>query len=255
MRTSPILFAVLVVMAAGCSPSGGGGNATAGPAAGLANTAWTVITLNGAPTLDGAKPTLAFAADGTVSGSAGCNQYQAMFQADGGSIRITNVTSTLMMCAGAFGQQEQVFMKALDGVSTWRLNEASQLAMAGGIAFVAGQGVAEGPPETPPVLDLPGTSWILTEMGGTADFAHLVPTLAFGNDGTVSGFSGCNRFHGIYTTDGRVVSLVSTKIGCQRPASEIEATYLDALSGVTSTNLVDGKLVIDGPIQLTFSPG
>jgi len=131
---------------------------------------------------------------------------------------------------------------------------AGELEIDGAIRIVAGTGVAEGPADDAPGLELPGTAWVLTEMGGTADFAHIVPTLAFGEDGTVSGFAGCNTFHAIYSSGGQIRSLATTKIGCQRPASTIETEYLEALSRVTSWTLVDGNLVMEGPVPLTFGP-
>ena len=52
----------------------------------LENTSWTVNSIAGAPTLPEARPTLTFAADGTVSGTSGCNQYSGAYRRDGGSI-------------------------------------------------------------------------------------------------------------------------------------------------------------------------
>lgn len=268
MRTSLGSFLVVgaMVMVA-CSPSAppsdsASAGASAGPPAGasdtaengLVNTSWTVITLNGAPTLETRKPTLTFGADGSVTGNTGCNGYSGTYRADAGNISITNVSSTLVLCEGAFGRQEALFVKGIQIASTWRRNEAGQLEMLDGIGLVAAPGVAAAPPEATSGMELPGTSWELTEMAGTADLAHLVPTLIFGADGRVSGFSGCNTFNGTYFSDGRIVSLMSTKRGCPPPASTIEAEYLDALSNVTSWTVVDGKLRMDGPVPLTFAP-
>jgi heat shock protein HslJ len=104
---------------------------------------------------------------------------------------------------------------------------------------------------------LGGTSWNLAEMGGTADFAHIVPTIEFGTDGTVSGFAGCNTFSGTFTTGGTTLTmglLASTEIGCQRPASAVEAEYLEALSGVTNWEIdANGSLTLGGPALLRFT--
>ena len=244
--------ATLVACAPGDSdvPTGSDGTANGG----LVDTSWTVASLDGVPSIPNARPTMTFAGDGTVSGSAGCNQYSGSYRTDGSGITITQVASTLMMCQGDLGQQEAVFLKGLNGAATWHVTQAGQLEIDGAIRIVAGSGVAEGPPGDAPGLELPGSAWVLTEMGGTADFAHIVPTLAFGDDGTVSGFAGCNTFHAIYTAGGLIRSLETTKIGCQRPASTIEAEYLDALTHVTSWTLVDGNLVMEGPVPLTFGP-
>ncbi len=91
-------------------------------------------------------------------------------------------------------------------------------------------------PATPRACDhdghLAGTSWVLIEMGGTADLAHLVPTLEFGVDGQLSGFAGCNQFSGPYAISGADLtlgSLATTKMACIRPGSVVESTYLEAL--------------------------
>lgn len=246
------LIAVAVILVA-CTPRS---DDTAN--GGLVNTSWTVIAIAGGQTLDGAKPTLTFAQDGTVSGSAGCNHYSAAFRTDGASISVGEVASTLMGCNGERGSQEAAFLDALRGAATWRLADDGKLVIGGIGEIVAGAGVAEGPPGDEPGADFVGTRWILAEMGGTADFADLVLTLEFSSDGSVSGFAGCNTFGGPYTVDESSLSigpLASTKIGCPPPASAVEAEYLEALAGVTAWTGADGRLEFEGAVPLTFEPG
>lgn len=224
---------------------------------GLANTSWTVISIAGQPTAPDARPTMTFAADGTVSGSGSCNQYSGSFRTDGDRIEFGPVSSTLMGCEGQRGEQEAAFLSALQGAATWRQTDDGNLMIGGAGEIVAGPGVAEGPPGDGPVADLAGTSWILVDIGGTADFAPLVPTLEFGADGAVSGFAGCNTFSGSYTLTGDALSLAPlamTRIGCQRPASAVEAEYLSALAGAkTWASGEEGQLVLGGAIPLTFT--
>ena len=229
---------------------------------GLGNTSWTVISIAGQPTAPEARPTMTFAADGTVSGSGGCNQYNGSFRSDGDRITVGQVSSTLMGCDGQRGLQEAAFLSGLQGATSWRQADDGNLVIGGAAEIVAGPGVAEGPPGDPPagepIADLAGTSWILADMGGTADLARLVPTLEFGADGTVSGFAGCNTFTGSYTLSGYALTLgplATTRIGCQRPASAVEAEYLTALSGTTTWAAGDdGQLVLGGAVPLTFTP-
>jgi len=244
-----ILTAVFAVIA--CSP---GGDDTAN--GGLGNTSWTVTSIGGQATLPEARPTMTFAAGGTVSGSGGCNQYSGSFRTDGDRIAFGQVSSTLMGCEGQRGLQEAAFLSAVQGAATWRLADDGNLVLGGAVEIVAGSGVAEGPPGDEPVADLAGTSWTLAEMGGTADFAHVVPTLEFGADGTVSGFAGCNTFRGPYTLTGDGLTLgplATTRIGCQRPASAVEAEYLAALAATTSAASDGGQLVLGGAVPLTFT--
>lgn len=247
------LFAVLA-----CSPPGAD---TAN--GGLGNTSWTVASIDGQDTLPEARPTMTFDAGGTVSGSGGCNQYSGSFRTDGDRIAFGQMSSTLMGCEGPRGQQEAVFLKALDGAATWRQTEAGQLEIGGALPIVAGPGVAEGPPGDDPPGDDPGvvlagTSWNLMELGSMSDFAGLVPTLQFGVDGTVAGFTGCNQFHGPYTAVGgdlKIGTLVTTKMACPR-ASEVEGKYLEWLPRVSSWSLGgDGRLTLGGPEPLIFVRG
>ncbi len=254
MRKSLILLMAVGALTASACSLRGDDNASGG----LANTAWTVVSIGGAVTLADAQPTMAFAPDGTVSGSAGCNQYSGPFRTDGDRITVGALASTLIGCEGDRGAQELAFTSGLSGATNWRQIENGNLLLSGVTEIVAEPSGPDGPPETAPPTELPGTSWVLTEMGGTADFANILPTLAFGGDGTVSGFAGCNTFNGTYTVEGSSLTfgpLASTKIGCERPASAVETEYLGALSGVTGWTLVDGRLVMDGPVPLTFGPG
>lgn len=63
-----------------------------------------------------------FAADGRVSGSAGCNRYTAGYSVEGTALRIGPAAATRRMCASPAGimEQEQQFLKALETVATMR---------------------------------------------------------------------------------------------------------------------------------------
>jgi heat shock protein HslJ len=98
----------------------------------LAGTSWRATGINNgkgavASLVADSKVTMNFAADGKVSGSAGCNNYTASYQADGGKLRFTPAAATRRMC-GAPGvmEQERAFLKALESVATMRM-EADRL--------------------------------------------------------------------------------------------------------------------------------
>jgi heat shock protein HslJ len=224
---------------------------------GLVNSSWTVTTINGVAVLPAARPTLTFAQDATVSGSASCNQYSGPFRTDGDRISIGDVASTMMMCQGDVGAQEAAFLGALRAAQTWRQTPAGDLELGGVGSIVAAPGIAEGPPPVDPAQGLGGTRWDLVEMGATADFARIVPTIEFGADGGVSGFAACNTFTGTFTLDGETITfgpLATTKIACVPPASAVEAEYLGALSGVATWSIEpDGRLVLGGAVPLRYA--
>jgi heat shock protein HslJ len=254
VRTNLILLGAVAILAlAGCALPGDD-NANGG----LANTAWTVISIGGAQTIKGSEPTMAFAPEGTVSGSGGCNQYSGSFRTDGDRITVGQLGSTLMLCEGEVGAQEQAFTTGLSAATSWRLAESGNLELAGMTEIVAEPAGPDGPPETIQPSGLPSTSWILTELNGSGEFGKLVPTLAFGEDGTVSGFGGCNTFSGTFTTEGpelAIGALTTTDMACEAPAGPVEAAYLGGLAGVQEWTLVGGILQLGGAAAMTFGPG
>jgi heat shock protein HslJ len=93
----------------------------------LAGTAWRVTGYNNGrqavvSVLAGTTLTMAFSADGKVSGSAGCNRYTAPYKAEGRKLALGPVAATRMDCARPERamEQEQRFLKALETVATAR---------------------------------------------------------------------------------------------------------------------------------------
>jgi heat shock protein HslJ len=266
IRSLVTLLALASIVAAGCAASSASrapstGASPSSPAssspATLTETAWTVTSINGAPMVPNAPPTMTFSSDGQVGGSGGCNHYSAPYQTDGGKLTVGPMSSTLMLCEGPVGAQETAFFNGLGGAASWRIGDTGDLEIEGAAKIVAAQGVAASAAPPTQGAALGGTSWNLAEMGGTADFAHIVRTIEFGTDGTVSGFAGCNTFSGTFTTGGTTLTmgpLASTEIGCQRPASAVEAEYLEALSGVTNWEIdANRSLTLGGPVLLRFT--
>lgn len=94
---------------------------------GLAGTTWRVTGYNNgrqavASVLAGTNLTMAFSADGRVSGSAGCNSYSATYASSESSLRFGPAATTRRMCATPerIMEQEQQFLKALERVATAR---------------------------------------------------------------------------------------------------------------------------------------
>ena len=70
--------------------------------------------------------TALFGEDGTLSGSAGCNRYNAPFELDGAKIKIGAAATTRMMCDEPIMQQEQLYLAALETAATYKV-EGSKL--------------------------------------------------------------------------------------------------------------------------------
>lgn len=98
----------------------------------LAGTRWEVTGINDGrqavvSVKTGTRVTLAFDAQGRVSGSAGCNRFTARFEAGPGTVRIEAPAATRMACPepGVMAQ-EQAFLRALEAARTVRI-EADEL--------------------------------------------------------------------------------------------------------------------------------
>lgn len=73
--------------------------------------------------LAGTEITAMFSADGKLSGSAGCNNYNASFKVDGGKITISAPASTRKMCSSPQGimEQESAYLAALEKAITYQV--------------------------------------------------------------------------------------------------------------------------------------
>ena len=116
---------------------------------GLGGTSWTVMSIDGAPTLVDARPTMTFEFDGKLSGSGGCNGYTGTFRTEEDRITIGQLTSTMMGCEADRMAQEGAFGAALEASTNWRLTEQGTLELVGPDIIVA-------EPAAPPGTAEPG---------------------------------------------------------------------------------------------------
>ena len=94
----------------------------------LAGTSWQVTGINNGKqavvsVIIDTMVTLDFAADGKVSGSAGCNNYFGPYETDGDQVKVGPLASTRKMCAGSEGvmEQEANFLRALQAGATFKI--------------------------------------------------------------------------------------------------------------------------------------
>jgi heat shock protein HslJ len=92
----------------------------------LAGTSWRATGINNgrgavASIVLGSEVTMIFGADGRVTGFAGCNHYNAGYEADASRLKFTQAAATRKMCASEdVMRQEQAFLAALETVATAR---------------------------------------------------------------------------------------------------------------------------------------
>jgi heat shock protein HslJ len=245
----------LAVLLGGCQL---GGDPSDDASGGLVGTAWVVREIAGTTTLADSRPTMAFGEDGQVSGSDGCNRYAMGFRTQGERIELSGGQGTDIGCAAPIMAQADAFLQALAGATTWRQLEDGSLELGQGdvLAEPADPLGPSGSGDDATAAELAGTSWVLIDLGGSDDFLGTTVTLAFGEDGSVTGSGGCNTYQGPYAVSGMEMAigpLASTKVACESPAGDIEVTYLAALDAVGLWSIDDaGHLVLAGPTPLIF---
>jgi heat shock protein HslJ len=267
------LVAAFALVATGCGDeitigsdgSGDGGSDAgrgAGGADGLGDTSWVL-----AATIDGARSTpataeaaaLKFQPDETVTGSTGCNSFAGTYSSDGDSVSIELGPVTQRACVDPAAEaQERALLEGLPTVTRFEITDDGEAR-----SLVLGSDDADLFRYDEAVGELAGTAWQVTGVnngrGGvetTAATSEL--TLEFGDDGTVSGFAGCNRFTGRVEADGDEVELgplATTKMACpDEAASALESQYLAALAQVSTFDITGTTLTLwdaGGSTQVT----
>ena len=203
----------------------------------LTGKVWAVTDLMGKPLVADTGISAQFTTDGKVSGSAGCNRYSGMYTVSGSNITFSSpMASTMMMCDQAIMDQESAYLNTLGEAKTYAVN-GDQLTLTGGDVTQLAVYKAQS-------QDLAGTNWEVTAYnnGNQAVVGVLegtTLTASFGDDGNLSGNSGCNQYNGAYKVDGNQITigpLASTMMMCSDPAGVMdqEAQILAALQSAAS---------------------
>jgi heat shock protein HslJ/uncharacterized lipoprotein YbaY len=113
----------VVVVFQGKTLNGCGGD----PASLLRGGEWVVEDITGVRLVDRSRVTLAFGADGKVSGAASCNRFGAEYTLTGEGLAITSAYATRMACEPPLMEQEGVFLDALSKVNRFEMSAEGAL--------------------------------------------------------------------------------------------------------------------------------
>jgi len=251
---------------------------------GLANTSWKLATVEALGTsnapLSGTEITLAFSADGQVSGSGSCNNYNGSYQLEGNQLTLGPLVTTQKVCEDPVMLQEQGYLTMLQTPAT--VNQQSErltLTLDGGktvftytpagaagaaptaaapttAAPASGTPSATATPSAASSSKLANTNWKLTSVdafgASNAPVGGVEITLNFGADNTVNGSAGCNNYNGPYQLSGdqlAIGSLVATMKACPNEIMGQESFYLATLQKPAQVTRSDNRLT------LTFDDG
>ena len=133
-----VLAGMAILVVAACDSTGSGSNTTPEPtsAADLAGTSWTLLSIGGAPVVEGSGPHITFGADGHASGSTGCNSMSGDYTTDGAALTFGPMATTRMACEEPLMAQESAVLETLTGVSGWEIDADGVLHLTGGTELV-----------------------------------------------------------------------------------------------------------------------
>jgi len=219
---------------------------------------WVLKNMNGADAksqFTGALPTLQFNfAEGTISGTGGCNNYVGAYTYKNGIFSAPNLSVTQMLCSE--DNNEGQFILELT-------NNANELSLVNGMLTVTrgGKQVLEFEKGTATVeeekksLTLDSETlaglWSLKVIDGVEASEKFkgnresVPTLSFSfADNKISGSGGCNKYNATFSlTDGRLVvgPIMSTKMAC--PNMEGETQFTQAIADTSNLSLPNENIL------------
>ena len=217
----------------------------------LVATTW-VLTAYGDPNnlttaQAGVMTTAVFSADGTLSGSGGCNQYSAGYNLQENQIGIGLPVSTTMACESGM-EQEQAYLTILQTAASYRLGlGALDIMTSDGSSMLRFSAQH---------LPLENVRWQLASINGqlvpdavTADmiFTPADSPAAQGQENAINGSTGCNTYFGSYSLEGNTFKAGPfgvTKMICDDAIMQVEQAFLAGLESVQNYQITLNQLII-----------
>jgi heat shock protein HslJ len=239
---------------AGC----GGGTSGTDPKA-LEGVEWTLVESSMSSVDLGAAGITANFDGEKIYGFSGVNQYGGPYTAkDDGTLEIGELASTMMAGPEPLMKAEQAYLELLKGCDGYQVEGDT-------LTLLTGEKSESLVYEKAAEVTLPGTSWNVTSYnngkgGVTTLVAGSELTLEFGEDGTVAGNGGVNRFNGPYEVDGAGITigpLALTKMAGEPALMEQESAFVKALESATKWKVVRGTLELrdaDGSAMVFADP-
>lgn len=206
------------------------------------NTSWSLVQMPNQSLVPDTLITLNFDND-KITGSDGCNRYNALYTVNEDRLNISrSIATTMMACPEQIMQQASSYTSALTQAMSYKI-EGSQLVLLN----TEGNPLATFNKQS---LTLSDTSWRVTNINNgkqavTSLINHSKLTVDFGADGKLTGFAGCNNYMTRYEVEGKKMTIKpanSTRKMCGEPVGimDQEAQFLNALATV-ATYRFDGK--------------
>ncbi len=230
------------------------GLANFAPIESLNGTHWFLWTINDQPVVNGTTITADFTVDtaaqaGAISGSAGCNLYQATFGADLGVQATLNAGQSCSQPTGVM-EQETSYIQVLGRVYGYWLT-GDQLILNSGLGTLTYRSIPATQSSDQAHL-LQAHPWYLVSYNTTlsAPGNNGDASLTFNPDGTLAGDTGCNQLSGSYQTSLNQLTtsnLALTKAACTNNAlAAQEQAILNILTSAQTYQVFNTSLQIVG---------
>ncbi|TDC46550.1 META domain-containing protein [Jiangella ureilytica] len=244
----PLLGVALLLAGCGDTAAGddGDGSGTVGDTGALAGRTFVSTEDIGVP--GGGPLNLQFTDDGRLLASAGCNSTNGPVSLDGGRLDTGDgLAMTEMGCPGERMEADQWLRDLLSAEPTWELTDENTFVLTAGDTVVSMTDLAV----LEPPVELTGRQWDVDGLsdGETASSmpAGFTAHLRF-DDGTVSGFTGCNDVSGTATVDGDTIAfadVVVSDAGCTGGAAYVQDIVLAVLEGEALFSITGDRLSLE----------
>ncbi len=226
------------------------------------HTLWTLSLMNGQPVTAESSITAVFTPtdtpdEGNVSGSSGCNQYNAGYTLDGNNITMQPAASTMMACETGM-DTEQAYLQMLQASTSYQIaaNILTLTGPSGSLTFTASR--------TP----LTEALWKLVSMGDVnnpqppvagSNFAAQFSAITGSLSGILTGTTGCNEYSTAFAASLDQIKInppFSTQnTSCAPGLSDQEQNYFLALNDATTYRISGNNLILpydEGKQSLVF---
>jgi heat shock protein HslJ len=194
----------------------------------------------------GSQITADFGADWKLSGSGGCNQYNAEYTTTASNgITITQPITTLMACAEPVMQQETQYLSLLQQATKYEIS-GDQLTLfdKNGVKLLIYKKQVS--------IPITGTWYLFNYNNGKGAIQSVTAgsktTALFGSNGKLSGSGGCNEYSAAYTTPGTngitITQPVSTLMACAEPVNQQEMQYFSLLPTAAKYEISGDQLTL-----------
>jgi heat shock protein HslJ len=196
--------------------------------------------------ITGSQTTADFRADWKLSGTGGCNQYNAEYTTTASNgITITQPITTLMACAEPVMQQETQYLSLLPQATKYEIS-GDQLTMYNS----AGTKILIYKKHVP--VPLTGTWNLFNYNNGKGAIQSVIigstTNAVFGSNGKLSGTGGCNQYSAEYTTTASngitITQPTSTMMACAEPVNQQETQYFSLLPTAAKYEISGDQLTL-----------